>query len=58
MQILSIHISACERAFDLKFEGSLVEHQLYCTQNFKFLAVQEPNFLKPKFGSNRPLTRF
>ena len=26
--------------------------------NFKFLAVQEPNFLEPKFGQNRLLTGF
>ena len=30
----------------------------YYKQNFKFLAGQEPNFLDPKFGQNRPLTGF
>ena len=40
------------------FEGSQVEHQSYYKQNFKFLAGQEPDFLDPKFGQNRPLTGF
>ena len=40
------------------FEGSLVEHQSCYKQNFKFLAVQEHNFLEPKFRQNRPLTGF
>ena len=40
------------------FEDPLVEHQSCCIQNFKFLAVQEPTFLKAKFGQNRPLTWF
>ena len=40
------------------FEDPLVEHQSCYKQNFKFLAVQEPIFLKPKFGQNRPLTGF
>ena len=48
MQISMYHISACERMFDLKFEGSLFEHQSYYKQNFKFLAVQEPSFLIPQ----------
>ena len=26
-------------------------------QNFKLLAVQEPGFLKSKFGQNQPLNR-
>ena len=33
-------------------------HQSCCKQNFKFRAVQEPKFLKPKLGQNRPLTGF
>ena len=40
------------------FEGSLVKHQSYYKQSFKFLVVQEPNFLEPKFRQNRPLTGF
>ena len=30
------------------FEDSLVEHQSYYKQNFKFLTVQEPSFLIPQ----------
>ena len=30
------------------FEGSLVEHQSYYKENFKFLAVLEPIFLIPQ----------
>ena len=40
------------------FENRLVEHQSCYRQNFKFLPVQEPRFLKPKFGQNQPLTGF
>ena len=32
------------------FQGSLIEHQSYSRQNFKFLAVQEPYIPKPKIG--------
>ena len=39
-------------------EGSLVEHQSYYKQNFKFLPIQELNFLEPRFSQNRPLTGF
>ena len=44
--------------FTCNFEGGLIDHQSYFVQNFKFLAVQEPGFLKSKFGQNRPLTLF
>ena len=40
------------------FENRLVEHQSCYKQNFKLIGVQEPTFLKPKFGQNRPLTGF
>ena len=42
----------------LNFQGSLIEQQSYSRQNFKFLAVQESCFPKPKIGQNRPLTGF
>ena len=41
-----------------KFEDRLVDHQPCFIPNFKFLAVQEPIFLEPKFGQNRLLTGF
>ena len=44
--------------FTSNFEGGLIDHQSCFTQIFKFLAVQEPAFLKSKFGQNRPLTLF
>ena len=44
--------------FTSNFEGDLIDHQPCFMQNFKFLAVHEPAFLKPKFGQNRPLTLF
>ena len=44
--------------FTWNFEGGLIDHQLCFIQNFKFLAVREPAFLKSKFGQNRPLTGF
>ena len=45
--------------FSLEFyEGDLIDHQPCFIPNFKFLAVQEPNFLEPKFGQNRLLTGF
>ena len=44
--------------FTWNFEGGLIDHQSCFTQNLKFLAVQEPNFLEPKFGQNRLLTGF
>ena len=50
-QLVSMHLI-------WNFEGSLVEHQLCYKQNFKCLAVQEPNFREPKFRQNRPLTGF
>ena len=50
-QLVSMHLI-------WNFEGSLVEHQSCYKQNFKFLTVQEPNFLEPKFRQNRPLTGF
>ena len=31
---------------------------MLANKSFKFLAVQEPNFLEPKFCQNRPLTGF
>ena len=40
------------------FDDPLVKHQSYCKPNFKFLAVQVPTFLKPKFGQNWPLAEF
>ena len=50
-QLVSMHLI-------WNFDGSLVEHQSCYKQNFKFLAVQEPNFLEPKFRQNWPLTGF
>ena len=44
--------------FTSNFEGDLTDYQPYFIPNFKFLAVQEPNFLEPKFGQNRLLTGF
>ena len=44
--------------FTLNFEGGLIDYQLCFIQNLKFLAVQEPVFVKSKFGQNRPLTLF
>ena len=44
--------------FTWNFEGDLIDHQPCFIPNFKFLAVQEPNFLEPKFGQNRLLTGF
>ena len=32
------------------FQDSLTEYQSYSRQNFKFQAVQEPCFPKPKIG--------
>ena len=42
--------------FAWNFEGGLIDHQRCFIPNFKFLAVQKPNFLEPKFGQNRLLT--
>ena len=47
-----------KKIFTWNFEGGLIDHQSCFTQNLKFLAVQEPAFLKSKFGQNRPLTGF
>ena len=44
--------------FTWNFEGDLIDHQPCFKPNFKFLAVQEPNFLEPKFGQSRLLTGF
>ena len=44
--------------FTWNFEGDLIDHQPCFIPNFKFLAVQEPIFLEPKFGQNRLLTGF
>ena len=44
--------------FTWNFEGDLIDHQPCFIPNFKFLAVQKPNFLEPKFGQNRLLTGF
>ena len=44
--------------FTSNFESDLIDHQSCFIPNFKFLAVQEPNFLEPKFGQNRLLTGF
>ena len=44
--------------FTCNFEGDLIDHQSCFIPNFKFLAVQEPNFLEPKFGQNGLLTGF
>ena len=52
-QISVSHISAYENDFHLRDY-----HQSCFMQNFKFLVVQEPAFLKSKFGQNRPLTLF
>ena len=57
-QISMSHISAYKNDFRLKFECDLINHQPCFIPNFKFLAVQEPNFLEPKFGQNRLLTGF
>ena len=48
-QLVSMHLI-------WNFDSRLVEHQSCYNQNFKFLAVQEPNFLEPKFSQNWPLT--
>ena len=42
----------------INFEGALIDHQPCFIQNLKLLAVQEPGFLKSKFGQNRPLTLY
>ena len=47
-----------KKIFARNFEGGLIDHQLYFTQNFKFLVVREPVFLKSKFDQSRPLTLF
>ena len=44
--------------FTWKLEGDLIDHQPCFIPSFKFLAVEEPNFLEPKFGQNRLLTGF
>ena len=44
--------------FTWNFEGDLIDYQSCFIPNFKVLAVQEPNFLEPKFGQNRLLTGF
>ena len=44
--------------FTCNFKGCLIDHQPCFVQSFKFLAVQEPVFLKSKLGQNRPLTGF
>ena len=47
-----------KKIFAWNFEGGLIDHQLWFTQNLKFLAVREPVFLKSKFVQNRLLTLF
>ena len=45
---------------NIYFVHTFYVHKVYSILNqyFKFLAVQEPTFLKPKFGQDRPLTGF
>ena len=44
--------------FTWNFDGGLIDQQSSSIQNFKFLAVQEPGFLKSKLGQNRPFALF
>ena len=44
--------------FTWDFKVGLIDYQSCFIQNFKSLAVQEPIFLKSKFGQNRALTLF
>ena len=56
---ISMSISQLTKTiFTWNFEGDLIDHQPCFIPSFKFLAVQEPNFLEPKFGQNRLLTGF
>ena len=44
--------------FTWNFEGDVIDHQQCFILSFKLLAVQELNFLEPKFVQNRLLTGF